>query len=164
MSRIFLALVALTTVYALTLASFAPWDLALGLAISALVLSSLRGFLLGEELQPIEGLARRLLALPALLAHVLVDITVGTWRVASVVLGFRPLAQPGIVDIPLGERTETGAVVSAFLSTLSPGEYLVDIDWARRCLLMHVIDARDPEAVRARFADFYERHQRKVVP
>jgi multicomponent K+:H+ antiporter subunit E/multicomponent Na+:H+ antiporter subunit E len=164
MSRIVLALLVLTAVYALTLASLHPWDLALGLGVSALVLLLFRRFLLGDGLRPLEGLPRRLLALPALLWHVLVDITVGTWRVASIVLGLRPLEQPGIVDIPIGERTDTGAVVSAFLGTLSPGEYLVDIDWERRCLLMHVIDARDPEDVRARFARTYERWQRQVVP
>lgn len=164
MSRVLLALVLLTVVYALAVASFDPWDLALGLGASALALLIFRRFLFGDGPAPIESLGRRALGIPRLVGHVLADITVGTWRVAAVVLHLRPLEHPGIVVIPLGERTELGAVVSAFASTLSPGEYLVDIDWERRCLLMHVLDAGDPDAVRARFADFYERSQRRVFP
>lgn len=164
MSRVVLALALLTAVYTLALASFDPWDLALGLGASAITLLVFRRFLFGDRPRPIEGLPRRALAFPMLVWRVLVDITIGTWRVASVVLHLRPLERPGIVLIPLGDRTELGTVVSAFASTLSPGEYLVDIDWERRFLLMHVLDARDPEAVRARFADFYERFQRRVFP
>jgi multisubunit Na+/H+ antiporter MnhE subunit len=164
MNRLVLSLVLLTLVYALTVASFDPWDLALGIGAAALTLLLFRRFLFGDRPAPIEGLGRRALGIPRLAWHVLADITAGTWRVAAVVLHLRRLEHPGIVAIPLGERTELGTVVSAFASTLSPGEYLVDIDWERRCLLMHVLDAGDPDAVRARFADFYERSQRRVFP
>jgi multicomponent Na+:H+ antiporter subunit E len=164
MNRVVLGLVLLTVAYALAVASFDPWDLALGLGASMAALLIFRRFLFGGRPASIDGLGRRLLGVPRLVGHVLVDITTGTWRVASVVLHLRPLEHPGIVVIPLGERTELGAVVSAFTSTLSPGEYLVDIDWERRCLLLHVLDAGDPDAVRARFADFYERSQRRVFP
>jgi multicomponent Na+:H+ antiporter subunit E len=161
-NRVVLSLALLTCVYALALASFDPWDLALGLGASALTLLVFRRFLFGGRPTSIEGLGRRVLGLPRFVWHVLVDITVGTWKVAAVVLHLRPLEHPGIVAIPFGERTELGVVVSAVAGTLSPGEYLVDIDWERRCLLMHVLDAGDPEAVRARFADFYERSQKRV--
>ncbi|GIU95376.1 MAG: hypothetical protein KatS3mg012_1833 [Gaiellaceae bacterium] len=164
MSRTVLALVLLTVVYALALASFDPWDVALGLGASATTLLIFRRLLLGDRTAPIEGLVRRAIGLPRLVWRIVVDITVGTWRVATVVLHLRPLEHPGIVVIPLGERTELGAVMSAYLSTLSPGECVVDIDWERRCLLMHVLDAGDPDAVRARFARFYEDCQRRVVP
>ena len=164
MIRVVLALVLLTAVYTLALASFDPWDLGFGLGASALTLLIFRRFLFGGRPAPVESLGRRTIGLPRLVGHVLLDITAGTWRVASVVLHLRPLEHPGIVVIPLGERTETGAVVSAFASTLSPGEYLVDIDWEGRRLLMHVLDASDPDAVRARFADFYDRSQRRVFP
>lgn len=164
MSRVVLSLVLLTATYALAVASFHPWDLAFGLAVSAAVLVVFRRFLLGGRPAPIEGLGRRLLALPRLTWKVIADITVGTWNVALVVLHLRPLERPGIVAVPLGERSDVGAVVSAFASTLSPGEYLVDIDWDERLLLMHVLDAGDPDGVRARLDDFYRRYQRQVIP
>lgn len=164
MNRVVLSLALLTLVYVLTLASLDPWDLALGLGASAVALVVFRRFLFGERVTPIDRLGRRALALPKLVWRVLADITVGTWRVAAVVLHLRPLEHPGIVAIPLGERSDVGAVVSAFAGTLSPGEYLVDIDWDERRLLMHVLDASDPDSVRASFAEFYERYQRKVFP
>lgn len=164
MNRALLALTLLTIVYVLVLASLDPWDLALGAALSGGVLVVFRAFLFGRRPVPIEDLGRRALAVPRFVWAVLVDITVGTWGVALVVLGIRPLSSPGIVVVPLGERTEAGVVVSAFAATLAPGEYLVDVDWANRHMLMHVLDASDPDAVRERFDDFYHRYQRRLVP
>lgn len=164
MSRLVLALLLLTATYALVLASVHPWDLALGAALSAGVLLAFRPFLLGRRPAPIDGLVARLLALPRLVWAVLADITVGTVRVAAVVLGLRPLESPGIVAVPVGDRTEAGVVVSAFAATLAPGEYLVDVDWSERRMLLHVLDARDPDGVRERFDHFYRRYQRRVVP
>lgn len=164
MNRVVLSLGLLTLVYALALASFDPWDLALGAAASAVVLVTFRRVLFGERVTSIDRLGRRALAFPRLAWRVLADITVGTWRVAAVVLHLRPLEHPGIVVIPLGERSDMGAVVTAFAHTLSPGEYVVDLDLTERRLLMHVLDASDPDAVRASFAEFYDRYQRKVFP
>lgn len=164
MTRVVLALVCLTLVYALALASFDPWDLLLGAVLSGLVLAPFRSLLFrGPSLGPRE-VARRLLALPRLVLAVVRDIIAGTWLVAGIVLGFRRLSQPGIVAIPFGERTPSGVVVTGFITTLAPGEYLVDIDWERRLLLIHAIDARSPDDVRARYEDFYRRFQRPVVP
>jgi len=153
----------LAAVYALTLGSFAPWDVALGVLLGAvLVAAARRAGLVARSGGP--GLPGRLLRSPLLAAAVFRDMTVGTWQVASVVLGIRPLRRPGIVAIPIGERSDAGALVTAFLSTLSPGEFLVEIDWEKRVLLFHVLDASDPARVRARFADFYRQHQQPVVP
>jgi len=66
--------------------------------------------------------------------------------------------------VPIGERTTSGVAVSALTTTMSPGEVLVDIDWERGVMLIHVLDARDPDAVRARHLRFYERYQRRVFP
>jgi len=163
-NRALLALALLTSTYVLMLASLDPWDVALGVLVSAGVLVVFGRFLFGGVPGSIPGLGRRLLAVPPFVWAVLRDITVGTWRVAAVVLGIRPLTHPGIVVIPIGDRTEAGVVVGAFAATLAPGEYLVDIDWENRRMLMHVLDAGDPDDVRDRFADFYERYQRRLVP
>jgi multicomponent K+:H+ antiporter subunit E/multicomponent Na+:H+ antiporter subunit E len=41
---------------------------------------------------------------------------------------------------------------------------LVDVDWVRRDLVVHVIDASDPDGVRQRLQRFYDRYQRRVFP
>ena len=112
----------------------------------------------------VRGLHAGAARLPVLVLVVLRDITMGTWQVAAVVLGVRPLERPGIVVVPLGERSDAGALVSAFVATLSPGEFLVDVDWERREMTFHVLDAREPDRVRERFDVFYRAHQRHLVP
>jgi multisubunit Na+/H+ antiporter MnhE subunit len=41
---------------------------------------------------------------------------------------------------------------------------MLDVDSERRAMLFHVIDASDPDAVRAHIDGFYHRYQRRVFP
>jgi multisubunit Na+/H+ antiporter MnhE subunit len=153
----------LAAVYLLALGSFHPGDLALGLLLAAGLSFGLRGRL---ERPQGEGppLAARVAAAPLLLAALLAEVTRGTWDVALRVLGLRPLEHPGIVAIPIGERSELGVAVTGLLAGLSPGSLLLDVDRERRAMLFHVIDASDPDAVRAQLDRFYQRYQRRVFP
>lgn len=164
MSRAALAVAALTAVYALMLASTDPLDVALGVMLSIALVIGLRRFLFPGGLTALPGLAGRAIAGPRLVASVLRDVVVGTWDVALVILGLRPLRSPGIVELPVDDRSDLAAVVAALTATLSPGELVVDFDWERRVVLMHLLDASDPTAARARWREHYERFQRAVVP
>lgn len=164
MNRFLLALVPLVLVYVLVLASTDPWDIATGTALAGGLLWAARGFVFGGRPAPIAGLAARLVAFLPFAAATVWDILRGTWAVALVVLHLRPLRHPGIVAVPIGERTRLGVAVAALVMTLSPGEFLVDIDWGRGAMLLHVLDASDPEAVRAAHERFYQRYQRHVFP
>lgn len=92
------------------------------------------------------------------------EIAAGTWEVARVSAFPGRAPRAGIVAIPIGERTEQGVAVSALAATLSPGEVLVDVDRERRAILLHVLDATDPDAVRERHQRIYERYQSRVFP
>ena len=112
------AAVLLTLVYALTLGSFAPWDLVAGLLVSAALVLATRRLQIqaaGAGVRP--PLWRRLVRFPVLCLAVARDVTIGTWQVALVVTGLRPLRQPGIVAVPLGDRTDAGVAASALLLT-----------------------------------------------
>jgi multicomponent Na+:H+ antiporter subunit E len=163
-SRIAAALLLLVLVYAFALDSFDPLDLATGALIGAAVLVVFRRFLLCAPGLSAAELARRAVRFVPLALATVREISVGTWEVALVVLGLRPLRSPGIVVIPFEDRTPTGVSVTAMIATLSPGEFLVEIDWERREILMHVLDASDPDAVRAHHRRFYRRYQRPVFP
>ena len=163
MGRLVLPLILLTLVYALVLGSFYPADLALGAVLSGALLFALRGFVLPGEPAP-PGVLGRVAGFFPFAGAVARDVAVGTWEVTLLTLHFRPLGRPGIVAVPIGGRTETGLAVSALVATLSPGEVLVDVDRARGVMLVHVIDAADPEEVRRRHEDFYRRYQQKVFP
>ncbi len=164
MSRFLLALAALVLVYLLVLASADPWDIAFGVLLAAGLLVATRHFLFARQLRPIPRLGRRIVAFLPFLAATFWDIVRGTWRVALVVLHLRPLRHPGIVAVPIGERSPLGIAVTALVTTISPGAFLVDIDDDQRVMLLHVIDASDPDAVREEHQVFYQRFQRHVFP
>ena len=104
------------------------------------------------------------MALPRFLVATLLSVGRGTWEMALAVLGLRRPTDAGIVEVPIEPRTKAGAIAAALASTLSPGEVLLDIDDERGVVVLHVFDASDPDAVRARHLRGYERHQRKALP
>lgn len=163
MSRV-VGVILLAAAYLLTLASADPLDVLAAVAISVAVIAGLHRFLLAGPALGLREVAARAVRLPAFALVVLREIVVGTWQVALVVSGVRQLGQPGIVRIPIGERTPNGVAVTALAITLSPGELLVDVDWDRRVMLIHVIDASDPDAIRDRYERIYEHYQRRVFP
>ncbi|QIN79345.1 cation transporter [Rubrobacter marinus] len=164
MKRALFSLVLLTVVYALVLASFHPWDLAFGAVLSGVLLFSFRRFVFDGRPAPLPGLAGRMLAFWPFALAVVGDTIAGTWRVTKVTLGRTPLEKSGIVAVPIGDRTPVGVAVSALVATISPGEFLVEIDWDEGVMLVHTIDASDPEGVRRSHENFYTKYQRKVFP
>lgn len=164
MRRFVLVLFLLTLTYALVLGSFEPWDLAIGAVVSGALLYALRGFAFGARPARAGGFVERLVAFVPFAVATVWEIITGTWEVALVTLHLRPLESPGIVAIPIGERTPTGVAVSALATTLSPGSFLVDVDWERGVFLIHTVDASHPEAVRRHHEEFYRRYQRSVFP
>ena len=154
----------LVLIYLLTLASGDPIDVATGAIIGVLLLFGLAGRLRVGHRMTAPGFAARVLWFPVFAGAVLGEIGRGTWDVALRVLHLRTADRPGVVRVPIGARSDRGVAVSALAETLSPGAVLVDIDWQRRDMLVHVIDASDPDGVRARLERFYERYQRRVFP
>jgi multicomponent Na+:H+ antiporter subunit E len=166
--RYVIAVVILTLIYALALVSFHPWDLATGAGASILlVLLFQEAVFRRQPVGPAGGgpspLTRFLWFFPYSLA-VVWDITIGTWQVLVVVLGLRRLESPGIVAVPIGDRSPQGLAVSGIATTLSPGTVLIDVDWQKGVMLVHAIDARDPDQVRANLQRMYDRYQRHVFP
>ncbi|MDP8926121.1 MAG: Na+/H+ antiporter subunit E [Actinomycetota bacterium] len=162
MKRTLLVLLLLTGVYAMVLASFHPWDLLFGALVSGALIYAFRQFVFGGRPDLLPGFLRRCAAFFPFVWAAVWDIVAGTWQVALVVLHLRPLAEPGVVEVPVGERTPTGVAISALVTTLSPGAFLVEAD--DESILIHLIDASDPEAFRRDREDFYQRYQKKVFP
>ena len=164
MKRAAFSLVGLTLVYALVLGSLSPWDLVFGAVLSGALLYAFRGYVFGGTPAPLPGLSRRVIAFWPFLFAVLRDTLLGTWQVTQVTLGLRSLEKPGVVAVPIGERTAVGVAVSALVTTISPGAVLIDVDWDGGVMLVHAMDAADPEGVRRAHEDFYQKYQRRVFP
>lgn len=154
----------LTLVYALALASFHPLDLLFGAALSATLVFVSRRFVFGDDPGRGPSLLGRAAAFVPFSLVLLREIIVGTWEVSLVTLHLRPLKEPGIVAVPIGERTPTGVAVWAVVTGLPPGSFFVDVDQERGVALIHILDSRDPDAYREEQEDFYRRYQSKVFP
>jgi multicomponent Na+:H+ antiporter subunit E len=168
LTRFVLTVAVLTLVYALALASFHPLDLLFGAALSAALLFVSRSFVFGTDRTEAASrrprFPRRVLAFLPFGWAVFVEVLKGTWEVALVTLRLRPLERPGIVAVPIGERTPIGIAVWALTTGLTPGAFFVEVDRKREVALIHILDARDPEGFRAREKAFYQRYQSKVFP
>ena len=86
------------------------------------------------------------------------------WRMTWMTLGQEPGARQGVVEVPVGERSEEGARVSALVAGMAPGSVLLETDWERRVMRFHVADASEPEVFRAGMERFYREYQRAVFP
>jgi multisubunit Na+/H+ antiporter MnhE subunit len=164
MTRYAAAVVGLTLIYALALGSFHPLDLLFGAGLSAALVFTSRRFVFGAGPDVRASLRRRVVAFVPFSLAVFREIVVGTWEVTLVTLHLRPLKRPGIVEVPIGERTPAGVAVWAVVTGLPPGSFFVDVDGERGVVLIHILDASDPEAFRRQQEDFYRRFQRGVFP
>jgi multisubunit Na+/H+ antiporter MnhE subunit len=162
LKRVVLCVLLLTGVYAVVLASFHPLDLVFGALVSGALVYTFRSFVFDGRPDPLPGFVRRSAALFPFVVVVMWDVVKGTWEVALVTLHLRPLKQPGIIKVPVGERTPTGVAVSALVTTLSPGAFLIEAN--DEYMLVHLLDASDPDAFREEREDLYQRYQRKVFP
>jgi multisubunit Na+/H+ antiporter MnhE subunit len=106
----------------------------------------------------------RLLTLVALGLVFVREVIVGGATTAWFIL--RPGARPApmLVRMPYAGLSPTGAALLACLVTLTPGTSAVDLDVERRCLLLHLLDGRDPKDAVAGIRRKFERRLRPLFP
>jgi multisubunit Na+/H+ antiporter MnhE subunit len=152
MTAVLLRAAGLAAVYLLVLASVDPGDIAIGAALGLAVAIALR---------PADAPRGRMTtlagprAVAAVLGRTAAEIVVGTWRTVRFCLGGR--AAPGFVEVPRGDRTDGDIAMWGLLTGEAPDEYPVHVDEKAGVLVVHVLDASDPEAVRARHRRTAER-------
>ena len=151
----------LLAIYLLVLTSLKPGDVMIG-GILALAVAF--------ELRPRRGSPRRHgpqrppapLALLAAIGSTLLEMVRGSVRTARFCLG--DSSRSGLVEIPRAGRSRHGVAFWGVLTGESPDEVVVDVDDDRDVLIVHLVDAGDPDEVRRRHRREYERHQGKAVP
>lgn len=148
-------LISSTLLFALMTADLTWQNLALGFLISLGLLGVLRRQILPRPLPPNDFAWHLVIYSPVLLWYLFVDIMKGTWIVTLTTLGIRPLRKPGIVKMPIGAHSPYGVGPVGYFITLSPGSYVVDVDWDAGEILVHVIDASDPDEVRRDAEKYY---------
>ncbi|MCY1041027.1 Na+/H+ antiporter subunit E [Corallococcus sp. bb12-1] len=155
---------ALALLYAVMVGSFHPVDLAVGvvLAVGVMRLFPLAG--LPPDLDPDERW-RRMRHLPRFVWALVVLVVRSCTHVLMIIFGrSRRADHAGVVEVPMGERTARGVQVSSWVMSLAPGTVLLELDWERRVMRMHALDASDPDKLRQQQENFYQRYQRVVFP
>lgn len=150
--------------YALTVASFAWEDLVFGIGLTAVLLALFHNVVLPKPLPSSIRVLKGLLFFPIFVLAEIREVFTGTWLVATRVVGIHPLEHPGIVRIPIGERSPVSSGMAGFVITVTPGTFLLDVDEETNEMLIHAIDASDPEAVRDHYHWLFEHFERRVVP
>ncbi len=89
----------------------------------------------------------RLGAVVLLAVRFLRDVLVSGWVTTRIILQDPARLEPGFVRMSYGDLDETGAALLAALVTLTPGTTAVDLDLARREILLHLLDVRHAASV-----------------
>ena len=159
MSGILLRATGLAAIYLLVLTSAMPGDILIGALLALPIAVALRP---RKPRAPAAPMFARAWAAAGLFGQTAVEMVRGSWHVARFCLGGE--ASPGLVEIPRGDRSRSGVAVWGLLTGEAPDEIPVDVDEQRGVLIVHLVHASDPEAVRARHERTYERLLRRAVP
>ncbi|SDF41283.1 multicomponent Na+:H+ antiporter subunit E [Lentzea fradiae] len=157
-----LRVVVLTTIYLLALTSLRPGDVLVGLVLSTVVVATAARIRTSTSDRG-RSLRRRLAGVPGLIGGTLVDLAKGTWATTRCLMG-GGLPHGGLVEVPIPPSGQGAAAAWGIRVGFVPDTVVVELDERKGTMLLHVLDARDPDAVIADQIDSYERRQRRVFP
>ncbi|OIQ44566.1 MAG: Na+/H+ antiporter subunit E [Roseobacter sp. MedPE-SW] len=134
--------------------------------LNSLVFGFLLGLLIPFLTQPYWPQQMRLKKPLKIIEYILIvlyDIVVANVIVARIVV-FKPNAkrQPAWIAVPLDLLTPEAISVLAGTITMTPGTVAADVSAEGHALLVHCLDASDPEAVRDEIKQRYERRLKEI--
>ncbi|NLS95004.1 MAG: Na+/H+ antiporter subunit E [Planctomycetaceae bacterium] len=155
--RAFLWNIFLAMLWASLAGQLTVFNLAVGFALGALVLSFVRR----------EGGSERyfvkLRQAVGLAAFFLWELLLSNLRVAYDVVTPHHYMRPGIVAVPLDAETDAEITLLANLLTLTPGTLSLDVSADRRFLYVHMMYIEDADVARRQIKDGYERRVLEVL-
>ncbi len=153
-----LLILGLTGMWLLLQQSLSLTQLLLGLVLATLMTLGFR------KVRPVHPHLRRPLAAVRLFGRVVVDILRSNLAVARIVLGLtgRRRARSGFVEVPLTIRDPHALATLAAIMTATPGTVWADLSPDDSVLTIHVLDLRDPEAMRDTIKNRYEGLLREI--
>ncbi len=141
--------------FCMMVGDFSWQNVLIGAVLTAGLMHIFRQQIAPQPLPPVGHSLHILVYTPVLFYYLFIDILKGTWQVVKVTLNIEPLRHPGIIKYPIPTKSPYGAGPVGYFITLSPGSFLVDIDWEENVLLVHVLDASDPDALRRDAEKYY---------
>jgi multicomponent K+:H+ antiporter subunit E len=140
--------------------------LANSLSLNSLVFGLFLGIVIPFVTQPYWPDRPKLRNWPMVVSYILIvlwDIVVANITVARIILFKRDSdRQPNWVCVPLDLRSPEAITVLAGTITMTPGTVSADLSSGGHNLLVHCLDAPDPEAVRDEIKQRYERRLKEI--
>jgi multicomponent Na+:H+ antiporter subunit E len=143
--------VLLAVVWVAVTGAFEPGNFAFGFGIGFLVL-----IFAGPVIRSANYAPRVMHAL-GLIAFFLWDLFLSNLLVAYDVIRPRLRLQPGVIAIPLDAKSDVEITLLANLITVTPGSLSLDVSADREILYLHVMHFEDPEEVRRKVKNGFER-------
>ncbi|CAD0185050.1 Mrp complex subunit E1 [Ruegeria sp. THAF57] len=135
-------------------------------SLNSLVFGLILGIIIPFVTQPYWPDRPKLRNWPMVVEYILVvlwDIVVANVTVARIILFKRDAdRKPNWISVPLELRTPEAITVLAGTITMTPGTVSSDLSAQGHCLLVHCLDAPDPEAVRDQIKQRYERRLKEI--
>ncbi|GAA6193113.1 Na+/H+ antiporter subunit E [Phaeobacter gallaeciensis] len=140
--------------------------LANSLSLNSLVFGLFLGIVIPFVTQPYWPDRPKLRNWPMVVSYILIvlwDIVVANVTVAMIILFKRDAdRQPNWICVPLDLRSPEAITVLAGTITMTPGTVSADLSSGGHNLLVHCLDAPDPEAVRDEIKQRYERRLKEI--
>jgi multicomponent Na+:H+ antiporter subunit E len=149
-------LLILTAFWLALTGSVSVLNLALGLAVSAASLLVLRG-----QLPEVDFRVRPWGAVKLALL-VMAELFRSASRVARLVLSRDLRIAPDVVIVPVSLTRDAELTLLSNLITLTPGTLTIDVAEDRRALIVHALEAGDPDEVRRDIRSGFERAIREA--
>lgn len=137
--------------------NFAPENLLVGLGLGFMVLAVAQGA------QGRTEYARRALRVVRFVGFYLWELLLANFQVAYDVVTPTTYTRPGIVAVPLDARTDAEITLLANLLTMTPGTLSIDVSSDRRTLYVHSMYITDPDLVRTKIKDGFERRVLEIL-
>lgn len=155
------------TLFALNLLLACVWAGWLGeWSLVNLVIGFVAGYAALWLIQPVLGSTdyfRKLPRAAGFLVFLACELLVSSLRVTWDIVTPRARRRPGVVAVPLDVRSELEITLLAVVITLTPGSLALDVSPDRSTLYVHEMFVDDPDAVRTRIKDGFERRIEELL-
>ncbi len=151
----------------LTLTLIGVWLLLVNeLSVAQFLLATLFGLALPRVTSafwPERPRLRRPWLLGRYVLRLLADILIANIQVARLVLGPTDRLRPAFIELPIELTDQFAVALLASTVSLTPGTVSADVSRDRRTLLIHALDAADPDAFIVQIKSRYERLLKEII-
>lgn len=152
----------LAVIWAIALGPMTPFNLVVGFVVGYLMLALAWRLGLGDQNQRINYF-RRVFQVLSFLVFFSKEMVAANIKMAYYTVQPLSRLRPGIVSVPIDGMSDIEITTLANLITLTPGTLSLDISEDNTRLIVHCMDASDPEAVEREIREGFQRRVKELM-